>query len=94
MNSIIYRGKSQPKDANSHSRSPWHPLGNDLHCLALSRTQVCSEECKSSCSAAKYCCCNQVFDTGRASPDIASVAPTTSIRLEKCSIARMRDGKF
>ncbi|MEG4853104.1 hypothetical protein QUB10_19725 [Microcoleus sp. B5-D4] len=36
----------------------------------------------------------RVFDTGRTSPDIASIAPTTSIRLEKTSIPRMRDGKF
>jgi len=42
----------------------------------------------------QYSCCNQVFDTGRASPDIASIAPKTGIRLEKSSIARMRDGKF
>ncbi|MBD1826070.1 hypothetical protein NDI47_04025 [Microcoleus vaginatus GB1-A2] len=32
-----------------------------------------------------------VFDTGRASPDIASIASKTDIRLEKASIARIRD---
>jgi hypothetical protein len=33
----------------------------------------------------------RVFDTGRASPDIASIASKTDIRLEKVSIARIRD---
>jgi hypothetical protein len=34
---------------------------------------------------------HRVFDTGRASPDIASIASKTDIRLEKVSIARIRD---
>ncbi|MEG4444773.1 hypothetical protein QUB47_21080 [Microcoleus sp. AT9_B5] len=74
--------------------APLPALGKRLAVLTPKRTQVCNEECKSSSSAAKYCCCNEVFDTGRASPDIASIAPTTSIRLEKTSIARMPDEKF
>jgi hypothetical protein len=34
---------------------------------------------------------HRVFDTGRASSDIASIASKTDIRLEKVSIARIRD---
>ncbi|MBD0393071.1 MAG: hypothetical protein ICV52_04145 [Microcoleus sp. C1-bin4] len=34
---------------------------------------------------------HRVFDTERASPDIASIASKTDIPLEKVSIARIRD---
>jgi hypothetical protein len=34
---------------------------------------------------------HRVFDTGRASSDIASIASKTHLRLEKVSIARIRD---
>jgi len=60
MNSIIYRGKFQPKYANNHSRSPSHPLGKDFS--------------------------PQKFDSGRATPDTASVASQTDIRLQKDAV--------
>gem|GEM_PF-5440498 len=81
MNSIIYRGKSPPKDANSHSRSPSHPLGKDLHCLIKAELRFVVRN--ASPLAGPLNTAAPVFDTGRASSDIASIASKTDIRLEK-----------
>ncbi|MEG4025633.1 MULTISPECIES: hypothetical protein [unclassified Microcoleus] len=96
----MYRGKSQPKDANYHSRSSWHPLGKDFSPFYEPNSGLQDSQ-KSFPSVAKYRCFNLVIDTGRASPDTvtalsgnASIAPKTDIWLQKASIARMRDGTF
>ena len=72
-------------DATGIDLTPLASLEEGLAFLTTNRTQVCREASNSSVSAAKY----RYPKSGT-----ASVAPQTDIRLEKASIARMRDSRF